>query len=116
MEPRGGDLDPRQKRLADNEILFRSVNERILSTAEAHGIDEHMYEFLCECSNIDCTLRLRLTIAEYEHVRANAARFLIAPGHELPEIEIVTLREERFWTVEKQGAAADLVEEHDPRE
>jgi hypothetical protein len=108
-------MDPRQERLARNEALFREVNERVREVAEIHGADDHVYEFLCECSNADCTFQVRATLAEYEAVRAHASRFLIAPSHSLPEIETVVERHDGWWVVEKHGEPAELVEDLDPR-
>ena len=108
-------MDPRQERLARNEALFRDVNERVREIAALHGDDDHVYEFYCECSNVDCTFQLKATLTEYEGVRASGDRFLIAPNHSLPEIERVTDRREQWWVVEKLGEPAELVEELDPR-
>jgi hypothetical protein len=108
-------MDAREERLAKNEILFRDINERIEQVAAGHGGDEHLYEFVCECSNADCTLRLRMTLAVYEDVRADPTTFVVAPGHELPEIEEVLVRNDEYQVVAKSGGAAALVAEHDPR-
>lgn len=108
-------MDARQERLARNEALFRDVNERVRAVAAAHGDDDHIYEFYCECSNVDCTFQLRATLAEYESVRADPTHFLIAPDHWLPEIEEVVQRTERWWVMEKQGEPGELAEELDPR-
>ena len=109
-------MDPRQERLALNESLFREVNERVREIAAAHGEDEHVYEFYCECSNADCTFQLPATLADYESVRADASHFLIAPEHALPEIEVVVRRTDEWWVVEKQGEPGRLVEDLDPRQ
>jgi hypothetical protein len=109
-------VDARETRLAQNEVVFREVNERVQAIAAAHGDDEHVYEFYCECSNADCTLLVSATLGEYELVRANASRFLIAPGHWLPEIERVVEEGPRLWVIEKIGEAAEFVAEHDPRD
>ena len=108
-------MDPRQERLARNEALFREVNERVRAIATVHGRDSHVYEFFCECSNADCTFQLQTTLAEYEAVREHGDRFLIAPQHSLPEIEVVVEKHPEWWVVEKQGKAGELVEELDPR-
>jgi hypothetical protein len=108
-------MDPRQERLARNEALFREVNEQVRAIAAVHGADAHVYEFYCECSNADCTFQLRATLDEYEAVRAHPARFMIAPSHSLPEIEVVVERTENRWVVEKRGEPAELVEDLDPR-
>lgn len=109
-------MDSRERRLAENETLFREVNERVRAIASAHGDDEHVYEFFCECSNADCTLHVATTLAAYESVRTVPTRFLIAPGHALPEIERVVEAGEDSWVIEKIGEAAEIAAERDPRD
>lgn len=110
-------MDERERRLARNEALYREVNERIREQARSQvgGEPGHRYEFLCECSNIDCNLLLEFTLAEYEAVRASPRRFVVAPGHHLPEIEHVAIRGDDYWVVEKADEAGDYVADLDPR-
>jgi len=109
-------MDSREERLARNETLFREVNERIeAAVGRAGREDAHVYEFFCECSNADCTLMLPLTIVEYEAVRSDPRQFIVAPGHELPEIEAVVARNRAYQVVLKEGEAAEFVAERDPR-
>ena len=108
-------MDAREERLARNETLFRSVNENIEEAATSRGIDKHVFEFFCECSNVDCTLLLPMTLPEYEQVRADPKQFVVAPGHELPEIETVVARTNAYQVVAKRGEAAEFVTDHDPR-
>lgn len=108
-------MDAREERLARNETLFRSVNENIEQSATSGQPDEHIFEFFCECSNVDCTLLVPLTVSEYEQVRADPRQFVVAPGHELPEIENVIRRTPAYQVVLKEGEAAEFVTEHDPR-
>jgi hypothetical protein len=108
-------MHAREKRLAQNEALFRSVNERIEQVAASAGVDEHLFEFLCECSNADCNLLLPMTVSEYEAVRKSPTLFIVAPGHELPDIETVVVRRGAYEIVTKRGEAADFVTKHDPR-
>jgi len=106
----------REERLAANEALFRTVNEHIRDAAVEHGEDAHEYEFLCECSNADCDLRLRLAVETYEAVRTEPTRFIVAPGHHLPDIEHVVEERAGYTVIEKEGEAARrLVRELDPR-
>jgi hypothetical protein len=109
-------VDAREERLARNETLFRSVNENIEDAAQSSQLDEHVFEFFCECSNRDCTLLLPLTLSEYERVRADPRQFVVAPGHELPDIELVVDRSGAYQVVVKEGEAAEFVTEHDPRD
>ena len=96
-------------------MLFREVNEQILVAAKGHGVDEHVYEFYCECSNADCDFKLSLTLAAYEQVRSHSDRFFVAPGHWLPEIEHIVERHGGYDIVAKEGDAARLADQLDPR-
>jgi hypothetical protein len=102
-----------QERLAKNEAFFRQVNERIKDVAGGFGGDR--FEFLCECSDPGCTERITLTIEEYEAVRANPTRFVLARGHIAPEIEHVIERREDHVVIEKDGTAGQIAAELDPR-
>ena len=91
-----------------NEVLFKEVNERIRELSDTFGRDDETYDFLCECSDPSCTKRVVLTRAEYEDVRSDPTRFVVAKGHVLHEIEAVVERANDHVVVEKEGAAADV--------
>jgi hypothetical protein len=97
-----------EQRLAMNEALFRDVNERIREISDTFGQKDSTYDFLCECSDPECTERVVLTAAEYQHVRADSTRFVVAKGHAIPEIESVVEQAKDHVIVEKEGAAADV--------
>ena len=101
--------------MADNEALFREVNERVQEQADAHGNDSHIYAYFCECSRPDCIERVHLTRAEYETVREHGARFILVPGHEIDEFETVVATLDDSVVVEKQGVAGERAETLDPR-
>ncbi len=92
------------ERRAMNEALFRDVNERIAESAEG-GFHADRTEFVCECADPSCTERVPVTLAEYESVRQKSTTFLLAPGHDQPDIEQVVSDRGRFWIVEKVQAA-----------
>jgi hypothetical protein len=108
-------VDERERRLAENERLFREVNEGIEQAALRQGRDEHVYDFLCECSNLDCGLALKLTLETYEEARADPTVFVVASGHELPEIEDVIRRGPNYELVRKRGEAGEIARKDDPR-
>jgi len=111
-------MDVREERLVKNEMVFRDVNERIEKLALSHAQalrDERDLGFLCECSNVDCTLRLLLSIAEYEQARSDPSQFVVALGHELPEIEEVAFVGDTYQLVRKRGPAATAAEAGNPR-
>ena len=69
---------------------------------------DEMYDFLCECSDPMCAERVVMTSAEYEYVRPDPTRFVVAKGHVLPEVESVVDRAKDHVVVEKEGEAADI--------
>jgi uncharacterized protein YicC (UPF0701 family) len=104
-------VDERERRLTENELLFREVNERIDDVAAELGGGESAYEFLCECSRSDCVERISLTVRQYREIRARARVFVVAEGHEIAEIERVVGRvAPGVAAVEKTGEAGREVE------
>lgn len=101
----------RERRLAENENLFRRINEQVEELAAGGAA-----EFLCECADAECTDRVELTIAEYEDVRAAPARFVLRAGHERPAVETVLDQGNGYVIVEKRGEAGDVAADDDPRD
>jgi hypothetical protein len=99
---KGDDVNEHERR-ATTEALFRDVNERIAETAE--HFDASATDFVCECSDPNCTHRVAASLSEYEQVRNDPATFLLAPGHEQKDIERVVSDRGRFRIVEKVQAA-----------
>jgi uncharacterized protein (DUF1499 family) len=97
--------DLRKARHARNEDFFREVNERISEKAESHGLDSHRYEFFCECSDTACTERVKLTLPEYEYIRAEPTRFVVKNDHVVAEIEHVVATVPDHMIIEKHGEA-----------
>ena len=107
-------MEERERRLAQNEVLFREVNERVEDIAVKLG-DDGGYEYFCECANKDCTFRVPLTVVEYERIRSDPKQFVVLPDHYTPEVEDVIFESDRFWVVRKTGEAGEYVEHLDPR-
>ena len=108
-ETDGGGI--RAVKAARNQALWREVNERIRVVAETSG----NMEFLCECTDLECTETLNLTVAEYERIRSSGVRFPIASGHDLTEFENVVEENDGYVVVQKIGIAAEEAERLDPR-
>lgn len=104
-----------EERLARNEAFFRNLNERIRDAADQYSADGHVYEFVCECSDATCLERVRLSASEYEAVRADPTRFVLAPGHERTAIEVVVRPGLDHVVVEKLGTAGAVATALDPR-
>jgi len=107
-------VDQREKRMAQNEALFREVNERIKATADGLGTDG-TFEYFCECANADCTFQVTLTHEEYERIRSDPTQFVVLPLHFTPEVETLADERKGYWIVRKTGDAGAYVEKLDPR-
>ena len=107
--------EAREERLAKNQVIFRTVNEAIEQNAlKSGGLDE--YQFICECSAADCFERIGLTVSQYEHIRREGVRFVVTPGHEDVEVELVVGTRGTYSIVEKDGSAGIVAEFDDPRD
>jgi hypothetical protein len=104
----------RQDRIARNEAAYRDVNEA-LEAGRAEGAEDRLRPFMCECGLLECNQLLELTRAEYEAVRAHPTRFFMTDGHELPDVEDIVERHERYVVAEKKDVGAQVAEERDPR-
>ena len=103
-----------QRRVAANEALFREVNESI-ERGLWPGEEDSVAAFRCECAQLDCNQLVALTPRAYEVVRAHGRRFLVAPGHERPEVETVVETRPGYVVVEKRDEAGRLADARDPR-
>ena len=102
----------RERRLAENELLFRTLNERLRDVAERTGtLVADGAAFVCECAETGCRDRLRLTLEEYEEARADPRVFLVVPGHELAEVETVVADRGAYLLVRKSGEAGEVARE-----
>jgi hypothetical protein len=111
------DVRERQQRAAQNQSLFREVNERVKDLNDSFHVFTSTSDWICECANDDCFERIQMSAREYEDVRRHGSRFFVAPSeqHVWPEAENVVERFPNYWIVEKLEEAAEIAEEHDPR-
>jgi hypothetical protein len=104
----------RDTSLAENEILFRDVNER-LAVEEQVTSPVELLELVCECTDRACVKVFTMPLAEYDWLRQDPHRFVVLPGHEAPAVEDVVERHAGFVVVEKHVEAHGLVEASDQR-
>jgi hypothetical protein len=109
-------MDERGKRIGQNEVVFREVNERLRELGEGFSLVSEVAEFVCECGDSGCAERIQLPLSEYERVRSDAKWFVVVPGHELPEYEKVVEKNDGYTIVEKlPGGPAGIAIRDDPR-
>jgi hypothetical protein len=98
----------RAEREAQNQALFKQVNERIHDVLESLGDDGRPGEFVCECGCVDCATMMRLTQEEYEAAREGGERFIVVPGHEQSGLDRIYARHEGFFVVETVSGAKEM--------
>jgi len=110
-------MDDRERRVGENEALFRAVNEQVedLQRGLAAVSDETMH-IVCECGDLGCVERLVVSLPKYEEVRADGTLFFSVPGHDIPDVEDVIERAAAYHVVRKHpGGPEELAEATDPR-
>jgi hypothetical protein len=109
-------VDERGKRVGQNEVLFREVNERLRELGEAFSSVTEAAAFVCECANTSCVEHIQLSLSKYEEIRSDPKRFVVLRGHEIPEYEKIVEEGDVYLVVEKlPGGAAGIAIRDDPR-
>jgi len=108
-------MDRAAETVARNNATFREANEKIRDAAA--DAPPGLVPFICECADPGCTDIVRLSLRDYEHIRAQPTRFLNAAGHEASAGRHVEVVEQRdgYVVVEKVGEAAAIVKSLDTR-
>jgi hypothetical protein len=117
MEPSSPDeaRDDRADRAAQNEAVFRRVNERLEEVNEGFQLISDNAQFVCECASIECSDRIEMTLPKYEAMRRVPTHFIVKPDHVLPEEERVVEQHTQYVVVEKFGRAGERARQLDPR-
>lgn len=110
-------MDERAARIAENEALFRDFNEEVGAVAHSFsaGGENRTFDFLCECGDPVCAQRVPVALANYEELRSSPVRFVVVPGHEIPDVERVVETTPDYNIIEKFGEAAGIARDRDPR-
>ena len=110
------DYEPMKVRIAENESLFRSANERIELAAESSGYRGGKVPFLCECPDMSCTDVVLLTLEDYESIRTGPTNFFVVPGHQAVAVRagvaIVIEDRDDVCISEKVGIAGEIAASH----
>jgi hypothetical protein len=67
----------------------------------AKEVTESPIEFMCECSDLNCEAKVKMSIKEYETLHKKQNRFVIAKGHKSPTVEKTVKRTKELEVVEK---------------
>ncbi len=103
-----------ERRMVENEVVFRRHNEKVKvgfeklrKIAEEDGQQHQIAEpntplyYLCECSDENCRLRIKMKPSIYDAIHKQRDRFSVIPGHETTKIEKIIEKQAGYTIVEK---------------
>jgi hypothetical protein len=103
-----------ERRMAENEMVFRSHNERVEKgfenlkvMAKEDGQEDLVQfgdidlQFYCECSDENCRKRVNIKLSQYSKIHKNRSNFVIVPGHSVRRIERIVQKRPSYWVLEK---------------
>lgn len=107
------ETSPDAERAAQNQSLFRTINEQIEQLNKTFDQLTPYTTWFCECADTLCLETIDMTLREYEDLRADPTRFAVLPNeaHVVPGVEQVVQTTDRYWVVEKIGAAGEAAAE-----
>ena len=105
----------RQQRAGAGEATMRDVNESI-ERGRWPGDEDTPVGFRCDCARVGRNRLVELTVRQYEHIRSHPRRFVVVPGHELPDVETVVATRPGYVIVEKRDQAGAVAEQSDRRD
>ena len=79
----------------------RRLNDRALRSGADRGAS---LAFRCECSEPRCDAVVRLSAAGYEAVRSEPGRYVLAPGHQRDDLDMVVGRRGAYVVVDEPAA------------
>jgi hypothetical protein len=97
----------RQVRAAQNELVFRAVNEQIVKMTHRFRAQLSDIDIVCECANTACVGTIRVDVDEFAQIERVEGTFMVLPGHEDESIEQVVDRRDAYVVVWKAIVAAD---------
>ena len=97
-------MDLREERILENEQAFAAINQRLRHDLERSGDDDgELAAFVCECGQTACHDSVMLTTVQYVEAHRDPRDFVVLNGHEIPDVEDVVERAERYVRVRKHA-------------
>jgi len=97
----------REARAAQNELVFRAVNEQIVKMTDRFRAQLADIDIVCECANTSCVGTILINAYEFAKIERVEGRFLVLPGHEDESVERVVERLEDYVIVWKPVVSMD---------
>ena len=85
----------------ENEERFAAANAQINQKAESLQMNDELIPFLCECSELECTQIIRLSLADFQAARAQTGTFILLADHDDASVERIIEQTDGYLLVEK---------------
>jgi hypothetical protein len=103
--------EERERRAAQNQLLFRAVNEQIVEMTEKFRSDLSDLNLVCECWDTTCTGAARVRLDDYERLDRTGNMLIVLRGHEDLHVEDVVDQVDGYAIVRKRDVAARIIEQ-----
>lgn len=113
-------IEEAEQRQIENEMIFRRVNEAVIQNlvdldaehAKNNALDllwdqTILLQFQCECSDENCSVRIPLTLKDYQKIHTDRDTFIVKPNHQVDPIEKVIKVEETYSIVKKNNSTPE---------
>ena len=94
----------RDDKLAQNQDLARSANERLQDVAGRTVEEGKIIPFLCECADAACLGRVEISIDDYFIAHLDRNQFVVMPGHPRMDGEAMVADRGHYEVVSKATA------------
>lgn len=106
-------LSTSERRMAENQLFFRKQNENVVNRIKSHqktareegvedvDIEDSDLQFICECSDNDCTKRIKMKAKEWSTLHSKDDLFIVYPGHVVDSLERVVDKKKGYDVVKK---------------
>lgn len=109
-----------ERRQIENEMIFRRGNEKVgigldkidsmyVADGDMNAVrhDDMLIDFVCECSDENCTARIPVLLSVYQKIHLSRDSFIIKDKHQISSIEEITGSEPTFNIVKKHNSTTD---------
>ena len=107
--------EERERKAAQNQQLFRAVNEQIVEMTEKFRSDLSDLNLVCECWDTTCTGTVRVRLEDYRRLDRTGNMLIVLRGHEDLHMEDVVDQVDGYVVVRRRELAARIIEQAQAR-
>jgi hypothetical protein len=89
--------EARAHKVPPTQRFFRAINDEI------GRVDGEQTDYVCECGNPVCAAPIVLSAEILVRLHAEPDLFVVSPGHEIADVELVVERGEGFVIIRRDG-------------